>query len=238
MDKKGYNISDLLSVMERLRGENGCPWDKVQTHESIKDCMVEESYEVIDAIDKKDDAMIANELGDLLLQVVFHSQIAKERNAFSFDDVVSEICSKLIMRHTHVFGNDAAADDGQALDLWDKNKKDEKNLTTATDTLNDVPNSFPSFMRAQKIIKRAAKSDIDFPIKNQSIDDIKADMIKHINEISDEKSEINSKNIAELMLLNAALLNKIGENGEIILKNAADNFIEKFAVLEQVAQQK
>lgn len=238
MDKKRYTISDLISVMEKLRGENGCPWDKVQTHDSIKDCMVEESYEVIDAIDKKDDKMVANELGDLLLQVVFHAQIAKERNAFCFEDVVDEICNKLIVRHTHVFGEDAAANDGQALDLWDKNKKNEKNFSTVTDTLRDVPNSFPSLMRAQKVIKRAAKGEIDFFVKSRSIDEIKLDMIKCICEISDEQGEENNKNLENLLLLNAALLNKIGGNGEILLKSAVDNFIEKFEILEQVAQQK
>lgn len=102
MQKKKYSIEDLLEILRCLRGENGCPWDKVQTHDSIKNCMIEESYEAIDALEKGDDKMFANELGDLLFQVVFHSILAQERGAFTFDDVVYEISQKMIDRHTHV----------------------------------------------------------------------------------------------------------------------------------------
>ena len=103
--KKQYTIEDLLDILVTLRGENGCPWDRVQTHESIKKDMIEEAYEAIDALQKGDDKAFANELGDVLLQVVFHSQIAKERGAFEFNDVLNEICEKLLSRHTHVFGD-------------------------------------------------------------------------------------------------------------------------------------
>ena len=118
-----YTMEDLLRIMEKLRSPEGCPWDKVQTHDSIKKSMIEESYEAIDALDSGDDKAFANELGDVLLQVVFHSQIAKERGAFDFDDVVNEICTKLITRHTHVFGNEHADGEKEALDNWEKNKK-------------------------------------------------------------------------------------------------------------------
>ena len=101
--------------MERLRQPDGCPWDKVQTHESIKKSLIEESYEAIDALDSKDDKAFANELGDVLLQVVFHSQIAKERGAFDFEDVVNEISTKLVTRHTHVFGKEHAGNEDEAL---------------------------------------------------------------------------------------------------------------------------
>ena len=122
MDKK-YTIDDLLKIMEILRSPNGCPWDKVQTHESIKKSMIEESYEAIDALSSGDDGAFANELGDVLLQVVFHAQIAKERGAFDFNDVVNEICNKLVTRHTHVFGEDKAGNEDEALTSWEKNKK-------------------------------------------------------------------------------------------------------------------
>ena len=102
--KDKYTIDDLLEIVRILRGENGCPWDRVQTHESLKKSMIEEAYEAIDALDSKDDKMFANELGDVLLQVIFHSVLAEERGAFNFDAVLKEICDKLITRHTHVFG--------------------------------------------------------------------------------------------------------------------------------------
>lgn len=239
MDKTKYTTDDLLLIMKKLRGENGCPWDRVQTHESIKECMVEESYEVIDALDKKDDKMMANELGDLLLQIVFHSQIASERGAFDFSDVTDEICKKLISRHNHVFGNDSAEDDKQVIDLWDKNKKAEKGLLTVTDSLKDVPASFPSLMRAQKVIKRAAKSDMQFKpdySENDILDSV-ADAVSDIrkNILNNENPEENFK---KLLMLTAAFASKKQLCAEILLKNAVDEFIEKFEVLEQVAQQK
>ena len=136
---KNYTIDELLEIMQTLRGENGCPWDRAQTHQSIKKSMIEECYEAIDALDSGDDHAFANELGDVLLQVVFHSQLAKERNAFDFQSVVNEICTKLITRHTHVFGEDKAVSAEEALGQWEKNKKKEKNLDTYSAMLCDVP---------------------------------------------------------------------------------------------------
>lgn len=153
---KKYSIDDLRDIMVQLRGENGCPWDKVQTHQSIKKSMIEECYEAIDALDSGDDHAFANELGDVLLQVVFHARIAEERGAFDFDDVVNEICTKLITRHTHVFGKDNAVSAEEALGQWEKNKKKEKNLDSYTAMLEDVPHYLPALMRSEKIQKKPA----------------------------------------------------------------------------------
>lgn len=240
MEKTKYTIEDLLDIMKKLRGENGCPWDKVQTHDSIKECMVEESYEVIDAIDKKDDKMMANELGDLLLQVVFHSQIASECDSFDFTDVTDEICRKLISRHSHVFGSDSANDDKQVVDLWDKNKKTEKGLLTATDSLKDVPNSFPALMRAQKVIKRAIKSKMEFSPNYEDETDILDGIYDSLSQI--KKSTKNGENLEEsfknILMQVCAFAVKTGIDAESLLKKSVDEFIEKFEVLEQVAQQK
>lgn len=240
MDKTKYTTEDLLSIMKKLRGENGCPWDRVQTHESIKECMVEESYEVIDAINGKNDKMMANELGDLLLQVVFHSQIASEREAFDFGDVTDEICRKLISRHSHVFGKDNANNDKEVVDLWEKNKKTEKGILTATDSLKDVPTSFPALMRAQKVIKRATKSDMEFkPYTNDEQEIIKQIIAAAANMGADvENGESGEENLKKILMLICAFSAKKQMNAEILLKTAADEFIEKFEVLEQVAQQK
>lgn len=240
MEKTKYTIEDLLDIMKKLRGENGCPWDKVQTHDSIKKCMVEESYEVIDAIDKKDDKMMANELGDLLLQVVFHSQIASECDSFDFTDVTDEICRKLISRHSHVFGSDSANDDKQVVDLWDKNKKTEKGLLTATDSLKDVPNSFPALMRAQKVIKRAIKSKMEFSPNYEDETDILDGIYDSLSQI--KKSTKNGEDLEEsfknILMQVCAFAVKTGIDAESLLKKSVDEFIEKFEVLEQVAQQK
>ena len=153
--------------MVQLRGENGCPWDKVQTHQSIKKSMIEECYEAIDALDSGDDHAFANELGDVLLQVVFHARIAEERGAFDFDDVVNEICTKLITRHTHVFGKDNAVSAEEALGQWEKNKKKEKNLDSYTAMLEDVPHYLPALMRSEKIQKKAGSVGFDWEEQNR-----------------------------------------------------------------------
>lgn len=153
--KDKYSIEDLLKIMEALRSENGCPWDKVQTHESIKQSMIEESYEAIDALDAKNYDLFANELGDVLLQVVFHAQIAKENGTFDFDKVLYELCHKLITRHSHVFGDDIAANEEDALSAWNKNKNKETKDTASWKVLDDVPHHLPSLMRAEKVQKKA-----------------------------------------------------------------------------------
>lgn len=154
-DRK-YNINDLLDIMSLLRSENGCPWDKVQTHESIRPSLIEETYEAADAIDKGDMQALREELGDVLLQVVFHAQIEREKGTFDFDDVCDGICRKLILRHPHVFGSVKADTPDKVLDNWDKIKMKEKSQQTFTDTLTSVPDAFPALMRAQKLQKRAA----------------------------------------------------------------------------------
>ncbi len=239
MNREKYTIDDLLMIMKKLRSDNGCPWDRAQTHDSIKSSMIEESYEVIDAIDKHDDKMMANELGDLLLQIVFHSEIASERGKFDFLDVTDEISRKLISRHSHVFGSDSAGDAETVLDLWDKNKKEEKGFLSATDTLRDVPESFASLMRAQKVLKRAKKSGMEFSPDFGNEEDILNSIIECA---SDMKKDIangadGEDGLKKLLLLNAALGMVIGKECEILLKKSVDEFIEKFSVLEQVAQQ-
>lgn len=154
-NKESYTIDDLIEIMKYLRV--GCPWDKEQTHESIRVCFIEEVYEVCDAIDKKDPDLMCEELGDVLLQVVFHAQMAEEDGEFNFGDAVDGICRKLIIRHPHVFGDVKADTSGQVLVNWDKIKQDTKGQKSVWDTLRDVPKSLPGLMRAQKIAKRASK---------------------------------------------------------------------------------
>ena len=153
--KEKYDIDDLKAIVSYLRSENGCPWDRVQTHESIRANLIEETYEVVEAIDNADAALMREELGDLLLQVLFHAIIKEEDNVFTFDDVVSDVADKLVRRHPHVFGNVTADDPDGALDAWEKAKGvEKKDRKTVVDSMNAVPPSLPALMRAQKIIKK------------------------------------------------------------------------------------
>lgn len=238
MEKK-YTIDELIDIMKKLRAPDGCPWDRVQTHDSIKECMVEESYEVIDAIEKNDDKMMANELGDLLLQIVFHAEMAEERGVFDFSSVVNEICEKLISRHTHVFAKDTAENANEVLDLWEKNKKEEKGFLSATDTLKDVPKAFPALMRAQKVLKRAMKSDMEMGKEFNSPEDALDGILECVLQMKKDLSggADTEENFKKMMLLSALFAQKTELQSEILLKKSVDEFIEKFEVLEQIAQQ-
>lgn len=155
--KDKYDINDLLQIMEILRSEQGCPWDREQTHASMRKDMIEEAYEVCEAIDLDDRDLLKEELGDVLLQVVHHARIEEEQGTFNFQDVCDGICKKLILRHPHVFADTQVSSTGEVLQNWEQIKEESKGQTTKTETLVSVPKTFPALMRAQKVQKRAAK---------------------------------------------------------------------------------
>lgn len=229
MDKK-YTIDDLKNIIVTLRGENGCPWDKVQTHQSIKKSLIEECYEAIDALDNGTDKDFANELGDVLLQVVFHARMAQERGAFDFDDILYEICTKLISRHTHVFGEDKAGNEEEALYNWEKNKKKEKGLLSNTEVLLDVPNYLPSLMRAQKLIKKAK----DFDYEEKDTQTLYCDIQKVLLDIKEEENERKAQEMYGKLLFDVtALGTSLGVTPEIVLSEQSNKFIERFSKLEK-----
>lgn len=236
MGKKRYTIDELRDIVKKLRGENGCPWDRVQTHDSIKNCMIEESYEAIDALDKGDDALFANELGDLLFQVVFHSQLASERGAFDFDDVIYEISQKMIDRHTHVFGTDRADNASDALDTWEKNKKKEKGLKSQTEAMRDVV-ALPALMRAQKVQKKAADVGFDWESVSGALEKVREETDELCEAI--DKNDLNSMEdeLGDLLFSVVNVSRFLKLNSEEALRRATNKFIDRFESLEQIAQQ-
>ena len=159
--KDKYGFRDLVDIMALLRSENGCPWDRVQTHESIRKNFIEETYEVAEAIDNKDVANLREELGDVLLQVVFHTQMEREAGRFDMDDVITEVCEKLVVRHPHIFGEVSADTPEKVLDNWEEIKMRTKGQTDGKKRLEDVPKSLPALMRSYKVVKRAEKAGAD-----------------------------------------------------------------------------
>ncbi len=159
-------IEDLLAVMARLRGPNGCPWDREQDHRTLRYHAVEEVYELLDAIEAGDDAEMAEELGDLLLQIVFHCQMAAERGAFDFDTVARRLVDKLIHRHPHVFGDARARTAAAVWEQWDRLKHAEKQGTPRerTSQLDGIPRHLPALMRAQKLWKKAVRAGLARPV--------------------------------------------------------------------------
>ena len=166
-----YSYEDLLKIIEKLRAEDGCPWDQAQTHESLKTCLLEEAYETVEAINLKDDENLKEELGDVLLQVVMHAQIASEEGRFDINDVVDGVAQKMIRRHPHIFGTAQAASPEAVADSWEENKKLEKQESSVYESLCRIPKALPANMRARKVLKKAAAGGYNFteegPVREQ-----------------------------------------------------------------------
>ena len=238
INKKKFNIDDLLEIMRDLRKPGGCPWDREQDHHSIRNDFIEETYEAIDAIDRESTVDMCEELGDVLLQVVFHSQIEAEKNGFDFQDVCDGICKKLIERHPHVFGEISVKNSRDVLENWDRIKQKSKHQTTFTDTLKSVPMSFPALMRADKVQKRAKKAGFDW-------DNVK-DASKKLDEELEEFKEALLENdgthaeeeFGDLLFSMVNVSRFMGINSEKALHAATDKFINRFEKTEIIAQKK
>ncbi len=235
LEKQRFTLEDLKEIVVRLRAPNGCPWDRVQTPESIKMSAVEEAYELVDAIDTGDEEKILEEAGDILLQTVFHAVMKEETGAFDLTDVLTGICQKLITRHTHVFGEDKAKDGESALSVWEKNKMAEKHQVTFADSVNDVPKCFPAAMRAQKIGKRASKAGMDFA----SVEDAAARIHKELEEFfiaykagDEEEAE---KKLGDVLFAAVNVGRKAGCDCEKALKESAERFAARFTKAEGLA---
>ncbi len=235
LEKTRFTLDDLKEIIVRLRKPDGCPWDRVQTSESIKMSAVEEAYELVDAIDVGDDEKILEETGDILLQAVFHAVLKEETGAFNLTDVLSGICNKLISRHTHVFGQDNAESESGALNVWEKNKMQEKHQVTYADAVNDVPKCFPAAMRAQKVGKRAAKAGMDFA----SVQAAKARLIEEIEEFSVAEKSGNAveteKELGDILFAAVNVGRKAGCDCEKALKESVERFARRFSEAERLA---
>lgn len=180
--KDSYDISDLLEIVKILRSEDGCPWDKVQTHKSIRSDLIEETCEVCEGIDKDSPEILREELGDLLLQIVFHSQIESEKNSFVFEDVCNDICNKLIERHPHVFGNIKAQTQDEVLKNWDAIKKKSKNQDKYADTFDSIPNSLSALIKGDKLCRKASRAGV---CENNPVEALRA-VSEEINRLAGE----------------------------------------------------
>ncbi|MBQ7407932.1 MAG: nucleoside triphosphate pyrophosphohydrolase, partial [Clostridia bacterium] len=223
--KQRFAADDLFAIVEALRVENGCPWDREQTRLTIKQNLIEESYELYDAIVKGDTDAICEEIGDVLLQVAFHCIFGEENHEYSRNDVISGICSKLIFRHTHVFGNDKAKSGKEALDVWDKNKSKEKGYANGSEYLKSVPESFPALMRAQKVQKRAGKYNFDFSSVEQVIEKVKEEM----GEVNTARATMNASEISgevgDLLFSVVNLARFLKVDAEEALNNSTKKFL-------------
>lgn len=235
-EERACHIEDLKDIMRILRAEGGCPWDRGQDRDSLKPYLLEEAYEVLDAIEKKDLKLLKEELGDLLLQVVFHAEIADEERAFDFDAVVKGICEKLIRRHPHVFGGAEAKDGNGALKEWEASKRKEKRAKDYTGALRDVPKKLPSLMRSFKVQQKASLAGFDW----DDTEDVLAKVKEELTELEEVYKTENMNRIKEelgdLLFAVVNLSRFEGIQPEIALRDATDKFIHRFAFMEHNAQ--
>ena len=228
-----YNVDNLLRIVKLLRSPDGCPWDKKQTHHSIRQHVIEEAYEVVDAIDNDDVDNLVEELGDLLLQVVFHAELGSEEGYFNFSDVVTDVCKKMYFRHPHVFGDVKADDAEEALTNWENSKLKEKNLTTYTDNLKNVPKALSTLSRSYKIQKRAAEVGFDWSDAQGAVLKIKEELLEFIEEYNNHNIENMEEEFGDLLfaLVNFARFEKI--NPDIALNKTINKFIDRFEYIEK-----
>ena len=233
--KDHYTMEDLIRLITVLRSPGGCPWDRKQTHESIKKNFIEETYEAIEAINKKDTQGLREELGDVLLQIMLHCEMEREKGSFDFNDVVNELCQKLVERHPHVFSCSSAANSAEALDRWDEVKRKTKGIKKQSESMLKVPREFPALMRAQKVQQKAAKAGFDWSNAEGAFQKL----LEEINELKNALSEGVKDHIDEEfgdVLFSCVNVSRfIGADSEESLTAATDKFISRYLLVERLA---
>lgn len=232
--KEKYTYEDLLEIMRILRCPEGCVWDREQDHKSIRRSFIEETYEAVEAIDNDDPVLLQEELGDVLLQVVFHAQIEAEAGRFTMDDVADGICKKMIYRHPHVFGSVDVKNSDEVLTNWDALKQKEKHQKSTTETLESVARSLPGLIRAEKVQHKAAKVGFDWDEVSGALDKVReetAEVARAINGDGDPSEELGDLLFA---VVNVARFLKT--DPEDAINRTTDKFIRRFAQVEQAAK--
>ena len=229
-----YGYADLLDVMQRLRAKNGCPWDREQTHESLKQPLIEECYELLDAIDEGDDAHMVEELGDVLMQTVFHETIAAEQGRFTSRDVTTGIVSKLIYRHPHIFGTAHVDSSDEVLKNWETLKMAEKGQKTETDALMSVTRSLPSLMFAKKVQKKAAHVGFDWANADEAFYKI-AEETDELRRAMNGEGSVEEE-LGDLLFAVVNVARLLHLEPELALRAAADKFIKRFSRMETLVQ--
>lgn len=227
-----YTFDDLCEIITILRGEDGCPWDREQTHKSIRKSFIEETYEAIEAIDNEDTALLREELGDVMLQVVFHAEMERERGTFDVNDVITDECKKLVSRHPHIFADAVAETSNDVLDSWEKIKAKEKKRETTSVKLRAIPASLPALMRADKLGSVSKKAGFDF----ESVDDAFMKVREETDEVAEElasgDSEKLKEEIGDLLLSVVNMARLAGVDSEEALSLACEKYCRRYERLE------
>lgn len=236
--KDRYDYPDLLQIMSLLRAPGGCPWDREQTHESLRRNFLEESCEVVEAIDQKDPSALCEELGDVLLQVVFHAQLEVECGGFTMADVVDGICKKLIYRHPHVFGTVEVKDTAEELDRWEALKRREKGQKSASDAVDAVARTLPALWRAEKILSKAAKGGFDWNEDSAVFSKLEEEVCELQRAAQDATRDIDAphgvkEELGDVLLMAAKVAQRYGIDPEDALHASCDKFAGRFRYVEE-----
>ncbi len=233
--KDRYGLSDFVDIIAYLRSERGCPWDREQTHESIRRNVLEEAYEVCEAIDEHDSDHLREELGDLLMQVIFHARMEEEAGGWDIDDVADEACKKLVHRHPHVFGDVSAETSEKVLDNWDAIKRADRAQSTMSSAMDGVSAAMPALWRSDKIQHKAAKLGFDWPTVSGAMDKVREETEELQQGIDAGDLENIKEELGDIMfsVVNVARFYKL--DCEELLHAACRKFIRRFRYLEEGA---
>ena len=234
-NKPSYDVYDLKKIISLLRSPGGCPWDFEQTHDSIRRNLLEEAYEAAEAIDSRDTEHLREELGDVLMQVVFHADIEEKNGSFSLDDIADEACKKLIRRHPHVFGNVSVNNSSEVLLNWDTIKQNEKRQTRASDSMDSVARSLPALWRAEKIQGKAAKAGFDWPEWSGAMEALREEFGELQSAIGSGGSESIEEELGDLLFSAVNVARFFGIDPEHALGLSSDKFISRFTRVEDAA---
>ena len=223
LKKEHYNLYDLCDVVVILRGEGGCPWDREQDHHSVRKGLIEECYEVVEAIDREDSGLLREELGDVLLQIVFHADMEKDAGRFDIDDVAHDECVKMIHRHPHVFGTVEVENSDEVLRNWEVIKTEEKQRVTLADRLNAIPPMLPALMRAQKVGKKA---EVD---ADASVGELCSGMMALLSTLPQSSSQRQAEILGEVLFKTTSLCRSLGFEAEEVLTQKTNEIIQNIA---------
>lgn len=237
-EKPNYKFDDLVQIVKILRAPGGCPWDREQTHKSIRSNFIEETYEAIEAIDTEDTELLKEELGDVLLQVALHSEIESEKNSFNIDDVCDEICKKLIIRHPHVFGNVNADTTEQVLKNWDAIKMRTKSQKSQTQAMESVSKVLPSLMRSSKIQQKAAKVGFDWQDVNGALEKLDEECAELKEAIKNNDVENQKEELGDVLFSVVNVARFLNIDSEHALYDACDKFTNRFSKVEALAKER
>lgn len=236
--KDTYSFDDLVEIMKLLRAPGGCPWDAEQTHESIRKSFIEETYEVIEAINKKDNNLLCEELGDCLLQVVFHAEIERENGTFDINNVTDGICKKLIERHPHVFGDVTVHSSDDVLDNWDTIKRRSKGQKTQGSAMEKIPKELPALMRAQKIQEKAKKAGFDWDDVSGAYEALGGE-IEELRQASEEKDPAHIlEELGDVLFSCVNIARFLDVDAEQALTDSNDKFIRRYLLVEKLATER